>query len=98
MAVFVSPRVKSELDDIWLYVATESASIDVASQIIDSITEQFVRLSKHPQLGRRRDDLRLGLRSITVGSYIVIYRVEGSNVRILHVVHGRRDIKSAVRH
>jgi len=98
MAVFVSPRVKSELDDIWLHIAAESASIDVASRVVDSITDQLVQLSKHPQLGRRRDDLRSGLRSLTVGSYIVIYRVEGSNVRILHMVHGRRDIKSVIRH
>ncbi len=98
MAVFVSPRVKSELDDIWHHIAAESDSVDVASRVVDSITDQFVQLSKHPQLGRRRDDLRSGLRSVTVGSYIVIYRVEGSNVRILHVVHGRRDIKSVIRH
>ena len=86
------------MDDIWLHIAAESASIDIASRVVDSITDQFVQLSKHPQLGRRRDDLRSGLRSLTVGSYIVIYRVEGSNVRILHVVHGRRDIKSVIRH
>jgi len=98
MAVFVSPRVRAELDDIWRHTATESASIDIANRVVESITDQFVQLSKHPHLGRRRDDLRPGLRSVTVSSYIVIYRVDGSNVRILHVVHGRRDIKSAIRH
>jgi hypothetical protein len=33
MAVFVSPRVKTELDDIWLHIATESVSIDIASRL-----------------------------------------------------------------
>jgi len=66
--------------------------------IVESITDHFVQLSQHPHLGRRRDDLRAGLRSVTVDNYIIIYRVEGSNVRILHVVHGRRDIKSVIRH
>jgi toxin ParE1/3/4 len=97
MAVFVSPRVKAELEDIWHHIATHSVSIDIANRVVESITDQFVQLSKHPHLGRRRDDLRPGMRSVTVGSYIVIYRVEGSNVRILHVVHGRRDIKSVIR-
>jgi len=97
MAFRVSPEVEAELDDIWLYIAEESASIDVADRVVDSITEQFLLLSRHPYLGRTRDDLRRGLRSVTVGSYVVIYRVDGGEVRILHVVHGRRDIKQVVR-
>ena len=92
MASRVSRNVEAELDDIWLYIATESGSTDVADRIIGSITDHLLLLSKHPYLGRRRDDLRPGLRSLTVGSYVVIYRVEGSSVRILHVLHGRRDI------
>lgn len=98
MAVFVSPCVKAELDDIWHHIATNSVSIDIANRVVESITDQFVQLSKHPHLGRRRDDLRPGLRSVVVGSYIVIYRVQGNNVRILHVVHGHRDIETVVRH
>ena|SRR5579864_2629548 len=98
MAFRVSPQVEAELDDIWLYIATESSSVNVADRVVDSITQQFLLLSNHPYLGRRRDDLRAGLRSVTVGSYVVIYRVEGDDVLILHVVHGRRDIKEIVRH
>ena len=98
MAFRVSSQVEAELDDIWLYIATESTSVKVADRVVDSITEQFFLLSKHPHIGRRRDDLRSGLRSVTVGSYVVIYRVEGNDVRILHVVHGRRDIKEIARY
>ena len=96
MAVLVSPQVKTELDDIWLYIAGESASPEVADRVIDGITETFRQLSKHPNLGRRRDDLRHGLRSVISGSYVVIYRFEGEDVLILHVVHGRRDIKTVI--
>ena len=98
MAVLVSPQIKAELDDIWIYIARESASSNIAGRVVDAITETFVRLSKHPNLGRRRDDLRQGLRSLSAGSYVVIYRLQGNNVRILHVVHGRRDIKAVISH
>ena len=97
MTLIISPQVETELDEIWLYIATESSSIDVADRVVKSITEQFLLLLKHPFLGRRRHDLRPSLRSVTVGSYIIIYRVEGDEVRILHVMHGRRDIKDLVR-
>ena len=59
------------------------------------MTDHFFLLSKYPQLGRRRDrDLRAGLRSLSVGGYIVIYRIGDREVVILHVLHGRRDIKT----
>ncbi|HET9305509.1 MAG TPA: type II toxin-antitoxin system RelE/ParE family toxin [Candidatus Sulfotelmatobacter sp.] len=98
MAVLVSPQVKAELDDIWIYIARESASSNIADRVVDAITQTFVRLSKHPNLGRRRGDLRQGLRSLSSGSYVVIYRLQENNVRILHVVHGRRDIKAVIQH
>jgi len=98
MAVRLNLQVKAELDDIWLYIAVESSSLEIADRVVETITDTFLQLSKHPNLGRRRDDIRKGLRSINAGSYVVLYRVEGDNIRILHVVHGRRDIKSAIRH
>jgi toxin ParE1/3/4 len=49
-------------------------------------------LARHPHIGRRRDDLRPNLRSFPVGDYVIFYQTEGSDVLILHVLHGRRDI------
>jgi toxin ParE1/3/4 len=97
MALLLSRQVKTEVDEIWSYIAVESGSVDIADRVVDAITETFLQISRHPNLGRRRDDLRKGLRSIPSGSYVVVYRVEGNNVRIFHVVHGRRDVKAAIR-
>lgn len=95
MALRVAAEVEAELDEIWLYVATESGDADAAERLINSITDHFFMLSKRPQLGRRRDhDLRPGLRSLSVGAYVVIYRIEGRDVIILHVLHGRRDLRT----
>ena len=53
------PEVEAELDDIWLYLARESGSIEIANRVIDAITERFFLLGRQPQIGRRRDhDLR----------------------------------------
>jgi toxin ParE1/3/4 len=91
----VLPETEAELDDIWLYVARESNSIEVANRLIDSITGRFWLLAQHRQIGRRRDhDLRSGLRSFPVGEYVIIYRIEGEEVLILHVMRGSRDIES----
>jgi toxin ParE1/3/4 len=93
MAHRLAPQVDSELDDIWYYTARESGSLDIADRLIQSITDRFFLLACHPHAGRSRDDdLRTGLRSFPVGEYVIIYRVEGQDVLILHVVRGSRDI------
>jgi toxin ParE1/3/4 len=67
MARRVSPQAIADLDAIWYYVATESGSIETANHLIDSITDRFFLLSRHPHLGRSRDeDLGIGLRTFPV--------------------------------
>ncbi len=75
-----------------MYLARESGTVDVANQMIYQFTERFYLISEFPHIGRHRDDLRPGLRSFAIGSYVILYRVEKSGVRILHVIHGSRDI------
>jgi len=90
----LSPEAEAELDGIWLHIARESDSMEVATRVVESITERFWLLARHPYIGRRRDhDLRPGLRSFTAQDYVIIHRVEKDGVvLILHVVHGSRDI------
>ena len=95
MAHRVAPRAEADLDDIWLYVAKESASMDVATRLIDSITDRFFFLATFPHAGRARDeDFGAGSRSFAVGEYIIVYSVEGADVFILRVAHGRLDLEA----
>ena len=98
MAHRLSEEAERELDGIWLHLAKESGSIEVADRVIDSITERFFLLATYPHMGRRRDeDLAPGLRSFPVGGYSIIYCVEGEDVLILHVFSGDRDIPALLR-
>jgi toxin ParE1/3/4 len=98
MAHRVAPEAEAELDNIWDYVAKDSGSIEIADRLIDSIAERFYLLACHPHIGRPRDeDLRPGLRSFPVGEYVIIYRLEGEDVLILHVLRGSRDIEALLR-
>jgi toxin ParE1/3/4 len=93
MAHRLALEAEADLDDIWYYTAKESGSIEIADGLIDSITERFYVLSKHPHVGRRRDDdLREGLRSFAVGAYVIFYRADGKDVVILRIIRGSRDI------
>lgn len=91
----VSPNAVADLEDIWVYVAQESGSAEIANRLIDSIVDRFHLLATYPYAGRQRnDDLGQGRRSFPVGEYVIIYRVENEQTWILRVVHGHRDLES----
>jgi len=98
----LAPEAEAELDNIWLDIARESGSIDIAARVVDNIIDRCWLLAQYPYLGRARDrDLRPGLRSLAVGDYLIVHRVvedpvQGTVVLILHVVHGSRDIANLI--
>jgi toxin ParE1/3/4 len=95
----VAPRAETDLDDIWLYVAKGSGSIEIANRLIDTITNHFVMLAGFPYVGRARDDdFGPGCRSVAVGEYVIVYCVQNQDVLILRVVHGRRDLEALFGH
>jgi len=69
----------------------------IANRLVESITERFVLLGTHPSAGRRRDDLRPGIRSFPVGNYLLLYRIEDEDVLIQRVLHGSRDLRALLR-
>jgi toxin ParE1/3/4 len=88
MGHLLAPGALAELDDIWYYVAKESGSFDIADRLLHSLTDRFYLLSRNPYLGRARNDLRVGLRSFPVGTYVILYRIHQGDAIILHVLRG----------
>ena len=41
MAHRLAPKAETDLDDIWLYAAKESGSVEIADRLIDSITDRL---------------------------------------------------------
>lgn len=55
MAHRAAPPAEADLGDIWLYVAKESGSIEIANRLIDTITDRFFTLASFPYIGRSRE-------------------------------------------
>ena len=77
MAHRLSSRARADLDEIWHHIVTEGGSESAADRIVDLITFRFLLLTEWPRLGRARNELRRGLRSLPVGDYVIFYRVPG---------------------
>ena len=73
----------------------DSQGADASRRVIEALTRRLDRLGAMPLMGRTRDhDLGPSRRSILFQGYVIVYRVEGGDAVILHVVHGRRDLSS----
>ncbi|MFH1135540.1 MAG: type II toxin-antitoxin system RelE/ParE family toxin [Pseudomonadota bacterium] len=88
------PRAKSDLVEIWNYIAADSE--ERADAFIKMIDCKFESLAEQPQVGRVREELSKGLRSFPVGRYIIFYRPYSDGVEIVRVLHGSRDLEAVV--
>jgi toxin ParE1/3/4 len=50
------------------------------------------QLTELPFRGPARDDLRPGYRSLVIDQYVAFYRVETTAIRVVPIVHERRDV------
>jgi toxin ParE1/3/4 len=95
MHLSLSRQAQADLDGIWIYIASESTSAEIADRVLESLGKTLNVLRLFPYAGRSREaDLRPGLRSFPTGNYVIFYRVELAGVHVLRVLHGSRDLKS----
>ena len=86
-----SADAERDINDIWDYLAAE-ATVRVADEAVRNIFRACHMLDGHAFLGRPRDELIPGMRSILAHPYVVFYRVAGLNIDVVRVLHQRRDI------
>lgn len=91
----ILPSAEADLADIWEYIAQNSPVN--ADRLIDRIFQTCQEsLASSPHLGRPREELSPGLRSLVLGDYIICYRPIDSGVEVVPVLHGRRDIEGTL--
>jgi len=91
MAYRLTRRARRDVIDIWRYIAADNEP--AADRFIGLLMHHFRLLGDVPSAGRSRDEIRPGYRSFPVGEYVIFYRAREPGVHIMHVIHGRRDLK-----
>jgi toxin ParE1/3/4 len=62
-----------------------------------AITQTFAVLRDHPRLGRQRDDLFSGCRSVQVEQHVIYYHQPlAAVIQVLRVLHHRQDARTEV--
>ncbi|MCC6357319.1 MAG: type II toxin-antitoxin system RelE/ParE family toxin [Phycisphaerales bacterium] len=88
--VHLTEVARSDLDEIWEYVAHDS--VDRADRLVDTIAAKCRLLERFPNIGRPRPELATNLRSVPVGRYLVFYRNTDEQVEVIRVIDGFREL------
>jgi plasmid stabilization system protein ParE len=85
MRITWAPEARRQIDEIWHYIALDDPQ--AADRMVTRLVAAVERLTHFPHLGRPG---REGSREQVVAgtNFIVVYRVEGEEIRIGTVVHG----------
>jgi toxin ParE1/3/4 len=88
-------RANDDLIAIWRHIALDNANAATAQ--LSELERKFRLLPFFPRIGRKREDIRKGLRMFSCDAYVILYREVAGSVEIVRVVHGARDLRKVYR-
>jgi toxin ParE1/3/4 len=93
--VIYAPRALADRENIQ-HLGIELWGEDRALMYIADLDRLCAGLGDFPLLGRSRDEVRPGLRSLAVGEHVAYYRVQhDDSIRISRILHGRQEPSDA---
>ncbi|MBE9127429.1 MULTISPECIES: type II toxin-antitoxin system RelE/ParE family toxin [unclassified Coleofasciculus] len=89
----ITPTASRDIESIMDYLA-ERGSIETAERFLEKIDTKFKMLAQFPRIGRKRDELYPGLRSVSLEDYLIFYRLVSNGIEVMRVVGGYRDLEA----
>ena len=86
----LSTAADQDLEDIFDYL-NEHYGVDRAEEYLITLEILFNQLVDYPAMGVSRNEIRVGLRSFPKEQHIIFYRALPDRVRIVRVLHQKRD-------
>jgi toxin ParE1/3/4 len=76
--------------DIWGFIAEDS--IAEADRWVDRLDERLQLWATQPMIGRAREELAPGIRSMAFGRYVAFFAPIHDGIDLVRVLHSSRDI------
>ncbi len=90
--LFITRSAAYDLEEIWLHIAADSPS--AARQQVSQILSAADNLRDFPEMGKVRNRLASGLRSLIENPSVIFYNTHPARIEIVRVFHCRQDIES----
>lgn len=86
-------RATKNLRDIAHYIGVAAGRRSIGSAYVQKLRVRCLLLADLPGIvGRPRDDLVPGLRSVPNGNYLIFFRYAGDRLEIVSIRHAARDL------
>ncbi len=93
MTVHILEQAYRDISEIWNYIAIDNST--AATALEEQLFAEMKRLSEHPGIGHKRDDVSDSrYRFWRVGVYQIAYRVDNEQLTICRVVHSARHFRN----
>ncbi len=80
-----------DIEQIADYIARQSG-LAQSEHFLSKLNTKFAKITHFPNLGRRRDEILPGIRSLSMDTYLILYISIRQDVEILRVVSGYRNL------
>ena len=93
--IVITDEAATDLENMYLYIATTLLSPEIANDQYDRITAQILKLKTMPERHRIIDsepDKYRGLRIMPIDNYSVIYIVDESTITVTNILYSVSDI------
>jgi toxin ParE1/3/4 len=82
-----------DIQQIADYIATQSG-LAQSELFLSKLDAKFAKIAQFPSLGRQRDEILPGIRSLSIDNYLILYMPTGQDVEIFRVVSGYRYLSA----
>jgi toxin ParE1/3/4 len=94
--LIIAPSAIRDLQEIHDYIAKDN--VDAASRCIDTFYSRFDLLCHQAGIGRKRDEVIAGYRSLAEGDYVIFYQpMPDETLEIKRIIHAKRDLGKALK-
>lgn len=80
-----------DIEQIADYIAKQ-AGLAQSELFLSKLDAKFAKIAQFPNLGRQRNEILPGIRSLSIDNYLILYMPIGQDVEIFRVISGYRDL------
>jgi toxin ParE1/3/4 len=92
MRVRLSRLANEELIEVSRYL--DALHPTAADRFMDTVTAALDRLGTFPLSGTARPDLSQDVRMVSLDKHVILYRALSTEVLVVRIAHGRRNLKA----
>lgn len=87
----LSKRADDDIEDLY-DDGVDKFGENQAIKYLEALNLMLIFLSNNPEVGKKRDEIKMKLVSFPYGSHIIFYRIFNTHIRIVRALYGGKDL------